>query len=302
MLGNVKNNPYKDPDVFARNRDSQFYRDYEIFLNKQSNNDNSYIYQKDYPDCIRDSKSDIRLRTDQLGFSFAGKTACNSKYPYGLYLQLVQSENLPLNKLKEEIEFIAECINNTRTIGGAFVWPIVKQQRYLSLYNMYRGIGGYIEDRVDLTLREVKCFYQIYEKLSKKTYIFFKNKYYEEYEKNILFHYPQKRNEDREKENCIMFEFLKDFSTFENYTEFFCFEGNFVREGKIVDILNSDVSKDDIKFLEERKKIYTNKKEIRNISKSEDLRRLLENVSLLVLMRSEMMEDKMKKGVEKGVS
>lgn len=291
LSGIRNNNPYKDPDVFERDTGSRFYEDYETFLNKQSKNENRYKYQTN-PDCIFDSECGILLRTDQFGFSFKGKAAYDSKYPYGLFFQLVQSEKLSSDNLKEEIEFIAECVNNTRTIGGAFIWPIVEGGgQYRSNYNMYRGVGSYIEDRVDLTLWEIKCFYQIYEKLSKKTYDAFKEKYNEVYEKNILFHYSK-----NESEYHTMYKFLTEFSTFENYSEFFCFEGNFVRKGKIVDIINSEVSNNDIKYLEDRKNIDTNKKEIRNITKRVHLRRVLENVSSLIIMRSKIMEEKMKKG------
>lgn len=49
----INNNPYKDPDGFKRSTDSQFYKDYRTFLNKQSKflnkqrkNENRYEYQK----------------------------------------------------------------------------------------------------------------------------------------------------------------------------------------------------------------------------------------------------------------
>lgn len=32
-----------------------------------------------------------------------------------------------------------------------------------SIYNYFRGSYGYIEDRVYLTLNEIKCFFNIYE-------------------------------------------------------------------------------------------------------------------------------------------
>ena len=289
----VDRNPYQDPDRLKRNSGSQFYKDYEAFLNKWSENENRYKYQTKGPDCIKDSECDILLRTDQFGFSFAGKTAYDSRYPYGLYLQLIQSGNMSSDNRKKHIEFIAECVNNTRTLGGAFVWPIAQVWgKYLSRYNTVRGVGSYIEDRIDLTLWEVKCFYQIYEKLPEKTYDAFREEYDndETYKNNILFHYPKFKDESYEDEYQAMYKFLAEFSTFDNYAKFFCFEGNFVQEGKIVDIINSVVSKRNIKYLEERKNIDTNKKEIQSITKIEDLHHVLENVSSLILKRSKDMK------------
>lgn len=65
------------------------------------------------------------------------------------------------NKLDKDpdaiAEFLANYVYKTRTLGGSFLWP----KSLCSTYNKSRGIRNYIEDRVDLTLLEIKHIYEI---------------------------------------------------------------------------------------------------------------------------------------------
>jgi hypothetical protein len=94
------------------------------------------------------------LRSDQFGFSAPQPAGAwdPHKYPYARYLYLKGDEKV-----------VSECIWQTRTIGGVFLWPIVKRgNKWASQYNISRGVRSYIEDRVDLTLNEIKQFYEVW--------------------------------------------------------------------------------------------------------------------------------------------
>ena len=53
-------------------------------------------------------------------------------------------------------EFLANYVYTTRTLGGSFLWP----ETLWKDYNKSRGNGNYIEDRVDLTLLEIKHYFE----------------------------------------------------------------------------------------------------------------------------------------------
>ena len=117
----------------------------------------------------------LRLTSDQLGFSAIddglSKWPCyylfdvNKKHPlyrlFRLALDEGKSKRSTMNK------FISEFIYSTRTLGGAFVWPTNDTEKdgdRKCIYNIRRGSNSYIEDRADLTLLEVKCYYEEIEK------------------------------------------------------------------------------------------------------------------------------------------
>lgn len=197
------------------------------------------------------------LTSDQFGFSFNGTAACNSKYPYGKYFHMLMSKNLSKEKLEKELMFIAKSVNDTRTIGGSFLFPTKVLPKRSCAYNKARGADSYIEDRVDLTLLEIKHTYE--------------KDYEKNYTRDIL--YNQYYNEE-----TYMKKWLKHFKTFKNYADFFCFDGNFVNGDKIIDITEN-------KYLPE---LY--KKVLENLT-VDVLRKTLDNVSSLTLKRSKEIEE-----------
>lgn len=148
------------------------------------------------------------MTSDQFGFlcyNIKGKKE-DKRYPYGRCLQ--ETEN--------SADFVAQCIYDTRTLGGAFVWPkVYTGGKWQSLYNTKRGVNSYIEDRVDLTLMEIKDFYSSYSKLNSDVdNAELIKKYKNERTSNILL-------KDNDKENIC--EWLRYFGSFENYVDFMCF-------------------------------------------------------------------------------
>ena len=158
----------------------------------------------------------LHLTSDQFGFS-ANKEGIydeknhklNEKYPFVKYVKNGGVKSL-----------VGETIWNTRTIGGSFLWPKVEDNRgyWVSTYNTERGVGKnpvhvdddfYIEDRVDLTLYEIKEFYEAY----------IESKDYDSVKKNmskdsLILRYCDSKE---------IFIWLSLFGTFENYVNFFCF-------------------------------------------------------------------------------
>ena len=153
----------------------------------------------------------LYLTSDQFGFSAIYDDTWNpQKYPYAKYLYNGG------NKAQ-----VAWTVWDTRTIGGSFLWPKVEDNRgyWVSTYNTERGVGKnpvhvdddfYIEDRVDLTLYEIKEFYEAY----------IESKDYDSVKKNMSKDSLILRYSDSKE----IFIWLSLFGTFENYVDFFCFD------------------------------------------------------------------------------
>lgn len=208
----------------------EFYRDFTDFLNEQ----NKKILNRDVKlfkepekktkrpgnltihtsNEIKNTLGEMYLTSDTFAFSepkILSSGEWKTTHPLGAYLELCP----------DNTEMIAQYIYDTRTIGGVFIWPKVNIcGNWISCYNNKRGVkvrnlGSYINDRVDLTLQEIKMFYQFskgksddietIKEMNKKGYILLKGK-------------------DSE---CIC-RWLKYFKSFEKYVDFFCFKGNFV--------------------------------------------------------------------------
>lgn len=106
---------------------------------------------------VQNGEKIFRLTSDQFGFSAAESIYDNdqdTRYPLVklLYLCKEKSED----EQKKVIAWITEYVKNTRTIGGSFLWPILPEGSRKCEYNNQRGVNNYLEDRVDLTLLEVK--------------------------------------------------------------------------------------------------------------------------------------------------
>lgn len=154
---------YSDPDSsYRRRRDHSFFYDLETFLNKREEEmkkmfpdslqrSSEYRFTEDKGIEVSGTDSKFYLRSDQLGFS----VPVNEKsYPYDLYIMKHENKE---EAIKQVIKWI--CIS--RTIGGSFLWP----RPFYDKYNLQRGgkitsnRRYYIQDRVDLTLWEIKNWY-----------------------------------------------------------------------------------------------------------------------------------------------
>lgn len=246
ILENVKNtgNYYTDPDRHSNPpKWSDYYERIEDYLNNQE----ECFYKRElieekwkYKFIGNETPSGIRvttgndkliyslvLRSDQFGFSaprINGKTitACSDKYPYWCYLE--KSNN---NKANDVVNWIT----NTRTIGGSFIWPVWKKDGVKNLYSYYnvgdkknklkgRGVGSYIEDSVDLTLYEVKHYYDWINSEENKDKDITKDYTYTD---DVLY------KTELESEKSPMVTWLNHFGTFETYVKFFMFDDDFVK-------------------------------------------------------------------------
>ena len=230
--------PYMDPDSIYTNC-TALYRDITKFLNiKEKELEGKlkerfvYVYEpleSPYIQVKMDQADDILfyLKTDQFGFSAPSK---EKSHPYDSYVLIDEDRK----KRCIRIHKVAKWIFDSRSLGGCFVWPLDERpNKTLDVdYNRLRGGsikgGNYIQDRVDLTLLEIK--YIIERGDLEQSF----------YDKLIL------GNQFKIKTN--MKTWLKHFNgKFKNYVEFFCFD-DFVDGNEIINILKDYCfSKDNIK-------------------------------------------------------
>lgn len=209
--GVVCNNIYTDPDG-KENED--FYRDLSNFLNAASRKNNKIlsfeaneapygmitVYYKDK----YGKEQHFTVHSDQLGFSAVPLKYFRKNYPLSRYLEM-QKNKLDKRKNKSNkatdavADFLAGYVYTTRTLGGSFLWP----EDWYKGYNMERGNGSYIEDRVDLTLLEIKHIYKFRELENQLIY-----------GKDHLF----KRYKNQYADKWFGF-----FDSFEDYVDFFMF-------------------------------------------------------------------------------
>lgn len=170
---------YSDPDSSYRKDwdDHSFFYDLVTFLNEREKEmKNSlqggfaYRFSEGKGIGVFDKDNDKEeplfwLHSDQLGFSAPDK---DGRHPYDLYIKEHGNKD-------EAIEQVIKWISMSRTIGGSFLWPI----QFWENYNRKRGgkvihtardeetkrnnerysKRFYIQDRVDLTLWEIKNWY-----------------------------------------------------------------------------------------------------------------------------------------------
>ena len=220
--GVVCNNIYIDPDG-KENED--FYRDLSNFLNaarisRKNNkilsfeaNEAPYGMITVYYKNQNGKKHGFTLHSDQLGFSAVPLKYFRKNYPLSRYLEM-QKNKLDRQKNKSEgqkavAEFLANYVYTTRTLGGSFLWP----ESLWSTYNKNRGNGSYIEDRVDLTLLEIKHYFEYRDLDDKKKF---------KYRRDLLF----SRYKIPDAQTWFGF-----FDSFEDYVDFFMFN-DFVDKDK----------------------------------------------------------------------
>ncbi len=123
---------YIDPDAVEDVTETSFYNDLTNFLNSR---------EKELERELKNSYFFLPPLHANLVYSCQGKSGA---------------------KQEEMIIKITKYVKNTRTVGGSFLWPVHPLKRkdrifpYNCTYNLRRGVGNYLEDRVDLTLLEVK--------------------------------------------------------------------------------------------------------------------------------------------------
>ncbi len=279
----------------------EYYEDLTYFLNIQNKEilkrDNTFFKKPDKESkrpgnltihTSNDKKNnlgEIYLTSDTFAFSepqLLSSGEWKTTHPLGAYLELCKTA-----KKKIQYDFIAQYLYDTRTIGGAFIWPkIYTGGKWVSCYNSKRGVkvrnlGSYINDRVDLTLQEIKMFYhfsqenpeddkKIIEKMNKNGYMLLKGK----------------------DADCLC-RWLRYFGSFEDYVKFFCFEDfivgdcnpiNIITE-KAIESIGLENPKIDAKFyMNEYKDMLGNKK---------DIEKMLNFVSERILSRSRIIEKRL---------
>lgn len=198
-------NIYMDPD---KKENIDFYNDLSDFLNAAScehrkdllfkanglSKKGIMVYRK------KDKKEYFTIHSDQLGFSAVPWIYFSNKYPLSRYFEM--------QKNKEAAQFLADYVLTTRTLGGSFLWP----ETLWKGYNRSRGCAK-IEDRVDLTLLEIKHYFEYRELDDKKKF---------KYSGDILFGYY---------DNLDAQTWFGFFDSFEDYVDFFMFN-DFVDKDK----------------------------------------------------------------------
>lgn len=277
MIKNKSERSYKlyiDPDA-KENKD--FYSAMSDFLNaarisRKNNkilsfeaNEAPYgmitVYYKDQ----YGNEQHFTVHSDQLGFSAVPWIYFRKDYPLSRYLEM-QKNKLDKLKNKSDIDavakFLTEYVYTTRTLGGSFLWPETLHEQY----NKYRGNGNYIEDRVDLTLLEIKHYFEYRELDDKKNF---------KYSGDILF----SRYKIPDAQTWFGF-----FDSFEDYVDFFLFNG-FVKE------INKNGKKEymPINILTGDLKYETNT--LKDIKDEKQLKAMLDLVMDKVAKRTKKMED-----------
>lgn len=204
---------YNDPD---NKKNTDFYDKLASFLNAASwkNKKNLYFKANEAPYGMitvyyKDKKGEehhFTIHSDQLGFSAVPCIYFKQNYPLSRYLEMQKNKS---DKDPDAIaEFLANYVYTTRTIGGSFLWP----ETLWKSYNPGRGCAK-IEDRVDLTLLEIKHYFEYRDLDDKKKF---------KYRRDILF----SRYKIPDAQTWFGF-----FDSFEDYVDFFMFN-DFVDKDK----------------------------------------------------------------------
>lgn len=209
-------------------------------------------------------KHGFTLHSDQLGFSAVPCTYFKQNYPLSRYLEM--QRNKSENDQAKAADFLTKYVYTTRTLGGSFLWP----ESLWSTYNKNRGNGNYIEDRVDLTLLEIKHYFEYRDLDDKKKF---------KYRRDILF----SRYKIPDAQTWFGF-----FDSIEDYVDFFMFN-DFVEDIGIggkkeympINILNGEPFEKDCLYYEEDI--------LKNICEK-GLKDVLERVMNMVANRTKNME------------
>lgn len=253
---------YNDPD---KKENVDFYNDLSDFLNAASCEHRKDVLFKAnglYKKGImvyrkKDKKEYFTIQSDQLGFSADTWIYFSTKYPLSRYFEMQKNE--------EAAKFLTDYVLATRTLGGSFLWP----ESLYKDYNPGRGRAK-IEDRVDLTLLEIKHYFEYRDLDDKKKF---------KYRRDILF----SRYKIPDAQTWFGF-----FDSFEDYVDFFMFN-DFVEDIGIggkkeympINILNGEPFEKDCLYYEEDI--------LKNICEK-GLKDVLERVMNMVANRTKNME------------
>lgn len=267
------NKLYIDPD---KKENEEFYRELSNFLNasrisRKNNkilsfeaNEAPYgmitVYYKDK----YGNKQHFTVHSDQFGFSAVPCIYFRKNYPLSRYLEMQKNKS---DKDPDAVaEFLANYVYTTRTLGGSFLWP----ETLWKDYNKSRGNGNYIEDRVDLTLLEIKHYFEYRDLDDKKKF---------KYSGDILFRYY---------DNLDAQTWFGFFDSFEDYVDFFMFN-DFVDKDKQtkeytpINILTGEAFETDYPGYK--------KDNLKEIEDEKQLKEMLERVRDMVEKRTKKMED-----------
>lgn len=267
------NKLYIDPD---KKENEEFYRELSNFLNasrisRKNNkilsfeaNEAPYgmitVYYKDK----YGNKQHFTVHSDQFGFSAVPCIYFRKNYPLSRYLEMQKNKS---DKDPDAVaEFLANYVYTTRTLGGSFLWP----ETLWKDYNKSRGNGNYIEDRVDLTLLEIKHYFEYRDLDDKKKF---------KYSGDILFRYY---------DNLDAQTWFGFFDSFEDYVDFFMFN-DFVDKDKQtkeytpINILTGEAFETDYPGYK--------KDTLKEIEDEKHLKEMLERVRDMVEKRTKKMED-----------
>ena len=267
------NKLYIDPD---KKENEEFYRELSNFLNasrisRKNNkilsfeaNEAPYgmitVYYKDK----YGNKQHFTVHSDQFGFSAVPCIYFRKNYPLSRYLEMQKNKS---DKDPDAVaEFLANYVYTTRTLGGSFLWP----ETLWKDYNKSRGNGNYIEDRVDLTLLEIKHYFEYRDLDDKKKF---------KYSGDILFRYY---------DNLDAQTWFGFFDSFEDYVDFFMFN-DFVDKDKQtkeytpINILTGEAFETDYPGYK--------KDTLKEIEDEKQLKEMLERVRGMVEKRTKKMED-----------
>lgn len=203
------------------------------------------------------NKQHFTVHSDQLGFSAVPWIYFSNKYPLSRYFEM--------QKNKEAAQFLADYVLTTRTLGGSFLWP----ETLWKGYNRSRGCAK-IEDRVDLTLLEIKHYFEYRDLDDKKKF---------KYSGDILFRYY---------DNLDAQTWFGFFDSFEDYVDFFMFN-DFVDKDKQtkeytpINILTGEAFETDYPGYK--------KDTLKEIEDEKQLKEMLERVRDMVEKRTKKMED-----------
>lgn len=293
---------YIDPDTVANmSMATPFYNMFTEFLNKREQSyEKKFIFLPPKKaklttneeigehelDCTKitvlsDGEVIFRMTSDQFGFS-AGEGIYKShddsfessldkcyKYPLSK-INCLSRRNKNSQQRQYIINKLINYVKYTRTLGGAFVWPLNKDGNRNSEYNRDRGILYHLEDRVDLTLLEIKHALDGEYDKGKYTY----DKLFKLYKKDT---------------NRIR-TWLSHFKSFDEYVKYFRFD-NFVKQGMPINIITGDtLCEDDYKNVEIR--------EIQNLE-LDKLLCMIERLEIMIVERTRRMEEDIKDYMEK---
>jgi hypothetical protein len=250
---------YKNKFSFIPPRNAKLTTDDE---KKLKDNDEYKIVVK------QDDEALFRLTSDQFGFSgnegIYQQTYGHLKYPLARINSL--SKNESIDERNRILNKLINYVKNTRTLGGSFIWPTPKRGEGArkSIYNINRGVGSYLEDRVDLTLLEIKHALD--------------GEYEEDLYSDDILYTLYRENTDGIRT------WLDHFETFEKFIAYFMFD-NFVENGIPINILTGKA------LCEEEVKTYKNRTcQIKKLNLNE-LLDMIERLESLIIKRTCLMEE-----------